>query len=81
MSHTLSTIIVNYNAGSLFRKCVDSLLACPLDIEIMVVDNSSSDASLDGLQDLSQGCVWACVGFTIGIIAQRHQSYWLRSGI
>ena len=57
MSHTLSTIIVNYNAGSLLRKCVGSLLACPLDIEIIVVDNASSDASLDGLQDLSQVCV------------------------
>ena len=57
MSHTLSTIIVNYNAGPLLRKCVDSLLACPLDIEIIVVDNASSDASLDGLQDLSQVCV------------------------
>ena len=57
MSHTLSTIIVNYNAGPLLRKCVGSLLACPLDIEIIVVDNASSDASLDGLQDLSQVCV------------------------
>jgi len=54
MSHTLSTIIVNYNAGPLLRKCVDSLLACPLDIEIIVVDNASSDVSLDGLEDLSQ---------------------------
>jgi GT2 family glycosyltransferase len=54
MSHTLSTIIVNYNPGPLLRKCVDSLLACPVDIEIIVVDNASNDASLDGLQDLSQ---------------------------
>ena len=57
MSRTISTIIVNYNAGPLLRKCVDSLLVCPLDIEIIVVDNASSDASLDGLQDLSQVCV------------------------
>jgi GT2 family glycosyltransferase len=57
MRHTLSCIIVNYNAGPLLRKCADSLLACPLDIEIIVVDNASSDASLDGLQDLSQVCV------------------------
>ena len=66
MSHTLSTVIVNYNAGLLLRKCVDSLLACPLDIEIIVVDNASSDASLVGLQDLSQVCVirnLANVGF------------------
>jgi GT2 family glycosyltransferase len=54
MSHTLSCITVNYNAGPLLRKCVDSLLACPLDIEIIVVDNASSDASLDGLHGLSQ---------------------------
>ena len=33
------------------------MLACPLDIEIIVVDNASSDASLDGLRDLSQICV------------------------
>lgn len=57
MSQTISTIIVNYNAGPLLRKCVDSLLACPLDVEIIVVDNASSDASLDGLQDLSRVCV------------------------
>lgn len=57
MSPTISTIIVNYNAGPLLRGCVDSLLACPLDIEIIVVDNASSDGSLDGLQDLSQVCV------------------------
>jgi GT2 family glycosyltransferase len=55
--NSTSAIIVNYNAGALLRKCVDSLLACPLDIEIIVVDNASSDASLDELQDLSQVCV------------------------
>lgn len=54
---SISAVIVNYNAGPLLRKCVDSLLACPLDIEIIVVDNASSDASLDGLEDLSQVCV------------------------
>jgi GT2 family glycosyltransferase len=49
MNHTISTVIVNYNAGSLLRSCVESLLACPLDIEIIVVDNASHDGSLDGL--------------------------------
>lgn len=49
MSKTISAIVVNYNAGALLRACLDSLLACPLDIEIIVVDNASSDGSLDGL--------------------------------
>ncbi len=52
MSATLSTIIVNYNAGELLRNCVDSLLNCPLDTEIIVVDNASADDSLDTLSGL-----------------------------
>ncbi len=54
MSHTISAIIVNYNAGALLRNCVDSLLNSTLDIEIIVVDNASSDSSLDGLSALPQ---------------------------
>ncbi len=52
MSAVLSTIVVNYNAGPLLRRCVDSLLNCPLEIEIIVVDNASTDGSLDALQGL-----------------------------
>lgn len=52
MSPVISTIIVNYNAGELLRSCVDSLLNCPLEIEIIVVDNASRDGSLDALQGL-----------------------------
>ena len=49
MNAVISTVIVNYNAGKLLRDCVDSLLGCPLEIEIIIVDNASSDASLDNL--------------------------------
>jgi hypothetical protein len=52
MSAVISAIIVNYNAGALLRRCVDSLLKCPLEIEIIVVDNASMDGSLDALQGL-----------------------------
>lgn len=52
MNAVVSTIIVNYNAGALLRSCVDSLLNCPLKIEIIVVDNASEDGSLDALQGL-----------------------------
>ena len=48
---TLSAIIVNFNAGPLLRSCVDSLMACPLAVEVIVVDNVSHDGSLDGLPD------------------------------
>lgn len=52
MSAVISTIIVNYNAGELLRSCVDSLLNCPLEIEVIVVDNASTDGSLDALLGL-----------------------------
>lgn len=51
-SKQISTIIVNYNAGALLRNCIDSLLNCPLNIEIIVVDNASKDGSLDALLGL-----------------------------
>ena len=50
----ISAVIVNYNAGKLLQACVDSLLACPLKIEIIIVDNASSDDSLETLDGLPQ---------------------------
>ena len=52
MSVVISTIIVNYNAGEFLRSCVDSLLNCPLETEVIVVDNASTDHSLDALAGL-----------------------------
>lgn len=52
MSAVISTIIVNYNAGEFLRSCVDSLLNCPREIEIIIVDNASADGSLDTLRGL-----------------------------
>jgi GT2 family glycosyltransferase len=48
----ISAIIVNYNAGDLLHECIKSLLKCSLKIEIIVVDNASSDSSLEALDDL-----------------------------
>lgn len=52
MNADISTIIVNYNAGAFLRNCVDSLLNSPLEIEIIVVDNASTDGSLNALNNL-----------------------------
>jgi len=49
----ISTIVVNYNAGSLLRGCVDSLVKCAAGIEVVVVDNASSDNSLTLLPESS----------------------------
>ena len=43
MSAVITAIIVNYNAGELLRSCVDSLLNCPLEIEIIIIDKVISE--------------------------------------
>lgn len=53
MEASVSAIIVNYNAGQLLRDSVESLLNCPLAVEVIVVDNASSDNSLASLENLT----------------------------
>ena len=52
MRARISTIVVNFNAGPLLRTCIDSVLRCPLDVEIIVVDNASTDGSLVAIEGL-----------------------------
>ena len=52
MRARISTIVVNFNAGPLLRTCIDSVLRCPLDVEIIVVDNASTDGSLVAITGL-----------------------------
>jgi GT2 family glycosyltransferase len=52
VSAQISVIIVNYNAGVLLRACVNSILSCPVQVEIIVVDNASKDDSLAGIQGM-----------------------------
>ncbi len=44
-------MVVNWNAGKNLIRCIDALLEASgrLDLEILVVDNASSDGSTDGL--------------------------------
>ena len=53
MNAVISAIIVNYNAGIQLYECVRSLLNYPLKIEIIVVDNASTDDSLAVVEGLS----------------------------
>ncbi len=48
MSLTLTVIIVNYNAGDYLKKAIESVKNfCSVDHEIIVVDNASTDDSLE----------------------------------
>ena len=52
LSAELSIIIVNWNAGELLRRSVESVVASPPSVayEVVVVDNASTDESLAGLR-------------------------------
>ena len=45
----ISCIIVNYNAGNRLCDCVTSVLQNKVDLEILVIDNASSDTSITDL--------------------------------
>jgi N-acetylglucosaminyl-diphospho-decaprenol L-rhamnosyltransferase len=46
-------IVVNYNGGSLLRRCIETLGSQTLPPqEVIIVDNGSADGSIDGLEDL-----------------------------
>lgn len=47
-----SVIIVNYNAGAVLRDCVESVLAASGDPQIIVVDNGSTDSSLQQIAEI-----------------------------
>lgn len=54
MGNKLDIVIVNWNAGALLRACLESVVAAQ-EVElkvgrIMVVDNGSTDGSLDGIE-------------------------------
>lgn len=53
MGANVRVVIVNYNAGPLLAECVRSVLATPLPLDVVVVDNGSKDDSLKFLGEMS----------------------------
>ena len=41
-----TVVIPNYNGGEYLKKCIESLLASTVDVNIILVDNASTDGSL-----------------------------------
>ena len=49
---SISTIIVNYNAGETLQRCVNALRKSERHTSITLVDNASSDRSTENLRNL-----------------------------
>ena len=50
MQAVIQVVIVNFNAGEALSRCVNSVLAQDLPVRVTVVDNASSDDSIDRLR-------------------------------
>ena len=46
----METVIINNNAGDALERCVSAVFAQPIDTRVTVVDNASTDDSLDHLR-------------------------------
>ncbi len=53
----LRAVVVNFNAGPWLRRCVDALQASTIALDIWVVDNHSSDGSMDSLDGADVGII------------------------
>ncbi len=49
----VSVVIVNYNSGRFLELCVNSVCRSDCLLEIIVVDNASTDSSADFLSNLT----------------------------
>jgi GT2 family glycosyltransferase len=48
-------VVVNYNAGGFLARCVESALHSDVPISLILVDNASTDDSLETVRDLEAG--------------------------
>jgi GT2 family glycosyltransferase len=52
MSSRVAVLIVNYNAGDVLTRCVESVLSQAREANVIVIDNASADGSAKSLADL-----------------------------
>jgi len=77
----VSVTIVTYNSGSFIKRCLDSVLAqrYPLK-EIIVVDNDSTDGTVDILAQFEDRCQVIYNEENIGFAAAQNQAIGLSNG-
>jgi len=83
MSHNpmVSVTIVTYNSGRFIKKCLESVLSQKYpNLEVIVVDNASTDGTADILDQFEDRCRIVYNDKNIGFAAAQNQAIGLSSG-
>jgi GT2 family glycosyltransferase len=73
--------VVTYNSGRFIRRCLESVLAQDYpDVEIVVIDNASTDGTIDLLEQFEDRCRIVYNDTNIGFAAAQNQAIGLSSG-
>jgi len=77
----VSVTVVTYNSGRFIRRCLESVLAQDYpNLEIVVIDNASSDGTTDILEQFEERCEIVYNQENIGFAAAQNQAIALSSG-
>jgi GT2 family glycosyltransferase len=78
---TVSVTLVTYNSGRFIRRCLESVLEQRYpDLEIIVVDNASTDGTTDILERFEHSCTIVYNEENIGFAAAQNQAIGISSG-
>lgn len=78
---TVSVTLVTYNSGRFIRRCLESVLEQRYpDLEIIVVDNASTDGTTDILERFENSCTIVYNEENIGFAAAQNQAIGISSG-
>src|SRR6195256_3885456 len=83
MAHNdvVSVTIVTFNSGRFIKRCLESVLAQRYpDKEVIIVDNASSDGTVDILEQFEDRCQVYYNNENIGFAAAQNQAIRLSSG-
>src|SRR5262249_51739144 len=80
-NNLVSVTIVTYNSGRFIKRCLESVLAQKYPCrEIIVIDNNSSDGTVDILEQFEDRCSVVYNSENIGFAAAQNQAIGLSAG-
>lgn len=81
MAHLVSVTVVTYNSGRFIRRCLESVLEQQYAyVEVIVIDNASTDGTVDLLEQFEDRCRIVYNQENIGFAAAQNQAIALSRG-